>query len=163
MPVNPPFLSSLPQSARIAYPAIQRGVAEGLSSTRIYNALREQGIRIGRQTAFDTIRMERGVAASGSYLSRIPRNLAANPARLPTSLYAISNNFQYTLKISGVLEATGQLSTVFLTINSDESLSREDLENLGIDAATRKGTEYELDVLIVEVVRGVKAPGLSIS
>ena len=161
MPVEPPWLSTLPQSARMGYPMVQRAVREGLSSRRVSEALQAGGIGIRRQTLLDMMRLERGIQASGSLLSHVPRNFAPNPQRLPLALHTLSNAFSYTARVTGLLSATGQRFDQFVTVTSNKSLSPQSIEELAEDAATRAGTEYEMEVETVNIVRGVRSPGVS--
>ena len=162
MPVQPPWLSSLPKSARMAYPMVQRGVSEGLSSRRVADALASGGIGIRRQTLLDMMRLERGVQASGSLLTHVPRNFVPAPSRLPFALHSLSSAFQYTAKVSGLLTATGQQFTGFVTVTSSSSLSPAQIEAFAEEATTRKGTEYEMEVSEVSIVRGVRSPSAAI-
>jgi hypothetical protein len=109
------------------------------------------------------MRLEKGVQASGSLLTHVPRNFAPAPARLPFALHAISSAFQYVVKVSGLLTATGQQFQGFVTVVSDRSLSRQQIELFAEEATTRKGTEYEMEVSEVEVVRGVRNPAAAIA
>lgn len=161
VPVEPPWLSSLPRSSRIAYPIVQRGVAEGFSSRRLADALAKGGIGIRRQSLLDMMRLERGIQATGGLFQKIGRDFAPAPERLPFALHGISNAFSYVVKVEGSLLATGQRFEGYVTVSSDRSLSRQDIESAAEDATTRKGTEYEMEVDQVTIVRGVRNPGVS--
>jgi hypothetical protein len=65
------------------------------------------------------------------------------------------------VKVEGSLLATGQRFEGYVTVSSDRSLSRQDIESAAEDATTRKGTEYEMEVDQVTIVRGVRNPGVS--
>lgn len=161
MPVEPPWLSSLPQSSRIAYPIVQRGVAEGLSSRRIADALSQGGVGIRRQSLLDMMRLERGIQATGALFQHISKDFAPAPDRLPFALHPISNAFSYVVKVGGSLIATGQRFEGYVTVTSDKSLAPGLIESAAEDATTRKGTEYEMEVDQVTIVRGVRNPGVS--
>lgn len=159
MPVEPPWLSSLPSTSRMAYPIVQRGVAEGLSSRRIADALQAGGIGIRRQTLLDMMRLERGIQSTGALFQHLGRDFVPSPNRLPFALHGLSNAFSYVVKVSGSLLATGQRFEGFVTVTSDRSLSRQDIEAAAEEATTRKGTEYEMEVEETTIMRGVRDPG----
>lgn len=160
MPIDPPWLSSLPRASRLAYPAVQSAVARGLSANKTAALLSDAGIPIRRQTLLDLFRLEKGVQASGSLFRHLPPDFTPDPQRLPVSLHPLSDNFSYTVRVTGLLGATGQVSSGFVTVTSSESLSRQEIEDAAEEAATQDGTAYSMEVTDLEVVRGIRSSSL---
>ena len=153
----PPFLGTLSARARRAYPIIQRGVREGLSSQQIMGVLArgEGGIR--RQSLLDIMRFERNIAVSGQGLRTMRRDFTPDPRRLPDALTKLRRPFSFQVKIRGFDLSTGEDITRFVNVSLDNPLTRAEIENIGLGFIEEDMERYGLAVTDVILDRGVKA------
>lgn len=137
-----PFLATLTASARAAYPFIQRGVREGLSSRALERVIRAAGLAIRRQDLLTAMRLESGVQTQGSELRFLNQDHRPNPARLPIALTKIRRQYSFIVEVSGVNVSTGELTRRNVTVTSDSLLTRREIEAAAVDAVDSQGTRY---------------------
>lgn len=130
-----PFLSTLTKRARLAYPIIQRGVREGLSSRAISNTLKAGGVGIRRNTLLDIMRRERDVWEHGQNLRYLPLDRRPNPSRLPEALTRIRRNYSYEVFVTGIDTSMGVPRGQYVTVASSKLLTRREAETLAIEYA----------------------------
>ena len=151
------FLDTLSDLARQAYPIIQRGVREGLSSRALDEVIRNAfGESIRRQTLLDVMRFERNVEEAGSRLKFLGLDSYPNPDRLPEAVTALRREFSFVVEVRGTRAG---LSTVqHVTVTSDSVLSRAQMQDLAIEAVeTNGGPSGEgLEVDTAIPIRGVR-------
>lgn len=161
----PPLLTTLSARSRLAYPIIQRGVREGLSSRQIMGVLDRTVGQIRRQSLLDIMRAERGVAASGVSLRALRRNFHPDPRRLPDALTKTLRSFSFTVKISGFDLETGEDVIQYVNVALDDTMTRGEIENIGLGLIEEEAQRYGFAVTDVLIERGVKAgdPGTLLS
>tara|TARA_Y100000310_G_scaffold146030_1_gene145402 strand:+ start:83 stop:571 length:489 start_codon:yes stop_codon:yes gene_type:complete len=131
-------LGGLSAAARASYSIIQAGVARGLSSKAINAdiALRYgQGIR--RTDLLQGMRLASGVQQAGRNIGNIPFANRPNYATLPTFSPITSNKkylVQYEIRWGDPV--TGERGSNWITIGTDETLTRAELDQAAMDAWT---------------------------
>jgi hypothetical protein len=151
------ILASLPASARAAYPLIQRGVREGLSSNRILEGLVKAGLGIKRQTGLDIIRAERGVQLEGGALRNLRRTAVFNPERLPEAMTKLRRKFSFQVELRGVDLNTGENTVRLVTVSTDNAMTRNDIEAHAQAFADDDQNRYGIIIESVQLVHGLKA------
>ena len=126
----------LSPATRANYRFIQQGVARGLSAAQVNTALRlETGIGIRRQDLLQGMRVARGVQTQGRNIANV--GLARRPSyeRFPTFAPVTSNKkylVQYEVRWSDPV--TGQTGTRYITVGTDERLTRGELDKAALEA-----------------------------
>lgn len=152
-----PLLATLSGRARLAYPIIQRGVREGLSSRAINTILQDTIGGLRRTSLLSIMRAERGVALAGSRLQALRRDFTPDPTRLPDSLTKLRRGFSFTVRIRGFDLGTGEDVTRFVTVALDDPLTRAEIENIGLGFIEEDLERYGVAVTEVLLQRGMKA------
>lgn len=120
MPV--PLLTTLPASARIAYPIIQAGARRGLSSRAIERIVRQSGLSISRgRSILPIMRETLAIERAGANIRFVPKSLTINTARLPLALTNIRRNFSFVVRVVG-RDALGNLIDRHVTVSTDRSI-----------------------------------------
>ena len=153
----PPLLSTLNARQRRAYPIIQGGVARGLSANAIGRVLRLQDMGINNVVLQRIFRAETGVKLAGERLKNIPRHLPPDPRRLPDALTKIRRAFSFTVRIKGFDLTTGEDFLQHVSVALDDSLTRAEIENLGLSAVEKDRDRYGFAVTDILLVSGIKA------
>jgi hypothetical protein len=152
------FLDTLSATARQAYPIIQRGVREGLSSRALDSLIREGlGSSIRRQTLLDIIRDVRNIFDVGAQLRFLNQESRPNPARLPEALTKIRREFSFTVEVRGIFGPTGLSTIQNVTITSDTLLTRREMEEAAIEAVEEGSDRYQLDIVSAIPIQGLRA------
>lgn len=152
-----PFLSTVSDRARRAYPIIVRGTRTGLSTREIQRLLTGADLGIRRQTLLDIIRREKGIEAAGAELRFVRRDRIPDPRRIPEALTRTLRSFSFKVRLRGILADTGELFERFVNVALDRPITRGAIENIaeGFVAVEAERYPFELtDVLLVEAVKG---------
>ena len=129
-------IGGLSAAVRRNYSIIQQGVAQGLSSKLINEniALREgRGIR--RSDLLQGMRVAGGVQQAGRNIGNIGFNRRPNYATLPAFAPVASNRkylIQYEVRWRDAI--SGQTGSNFITIGTDEQLTRLELDLAAVEA-----------------------------
>jgi len=126
----------LSAAARRNYSIIQQGVAQGLSSKAINQsiALREgRGIR--RSDLLQGVRLAGGVQQAGRNIGNVGLARRPNYATLP-AFSPVTSNKKYLVQyeVRWTDSETGETGSNFITIGTDETLTRGELDQAAIDA-----------------------------
>lgn len=152
------FLETLSRAARTAYPAIQRGVREGLSSRRIDDALRKEfGSSIRRATLLDIMRREQSVVERSERLKFLGLDRRPSPASLAEALTKIRREYSFTVEVTGTMVSTGASLTQHITVTSDTLLTRREIEEAARDLVESDKDQYGVEVESVTITRGMRA------
>jgi len=118
-----------PGSARaLAQSAIQKGVREGLSAARIFDALRS-GIGTYRRTDFlADVRRELGRERLVDPLRSVRRDRMPSESLMTASRRRQSNRYLYTVEV----KVAGQLDPEWRSVSSPYRLSRAEAETLAV-------------------------------
>ena len=122
--------ASLSKSARANYQIIQSGVSRGLSSNTILNEIRGitgQGMR--RSDLLDGMRLASGVQTAGRNIGNIGFDRRPNYDTLP-KFQSISSQKSYLVQyeVRWKDSATGEVGSNFITVGTDERLTRLELD-----------------------------------
>lgn len=159
-----PFLSGLSPLARSAFPIVQRGVREGLTSQQIQTAInRGLGSGIRRQTLLDMIRNIKGIESAGAQLKFLKSTATPNPLRIPEALHVIRRAYSFQVSIKGYL-SNGEAAEQFMTVSTDELMTRSQLEDMAasfVDTG-QSGAAMEVEsVTLISAVRAGRSGSLS--
>ncbi len=146
------------KAARSVYGAVRGAVARGVSDTAIGGILRRTGIDIPAGVADQVIAKERRRRAQGAALQFLARRRTPNPDRLPLSLTPIARRYAFLVRISGVDVDTGEDITKFVTISSDELMSREDIERRAEQFLEDDPEKYKIRNAQFQLFEGMKSP-----
>ncbi len=152
-----PFSLSLTARVRRLLPTIESGVASGLSSRAINEAItRATGSGIRRQTLLDIMREMRGIQTVGETLQFVRLDRAPNPARIPTALTPIRRAFGSTVRVEGSLLDTGERIVRHVQVTHDGILSRGEIEDIAAGFLEDEEAEYGISLERVLLVRQVR-------
>lgn len=151
------LVSALAGAARMALPAVQRGVREGFSIARIADAVRSGGIRIANQSLRDLIAAERKVWTHGSSLRFVNLDLSPRRSALPEALTTIRRELSFTVEVRGSLVSTGKEWVQNITVATDRDLTRRQIESAARRAVTQGRERYGMEIESVVLIRGVRA------
>jgi hypothetical protein len=151
------ILDALTKSARAAYPIIQRGVREGLSTSRIQSTLTGAGLGVRRQVLLDIIRVERGLAEAGSILRSLSQDSRPAALGLPDAATRTRRSFSYTVELRGI-GAGGSATVQHVTVTTDNpGMTIRQITQLAEEMGQRGRDRYGLNVQSATIVRGMKA------
>jgi len=153
-----PFLASLNPRERTAYPFIRQGVREGLSSRQIMTVLQEHlGAGLRRQRLLELMRLETLEVNTGATLRYLRLDSTPNPARLPDALTRIRRNYSFDVEVRGSLLDTGEPYTRYVTVTTDDLMTRGSLEAAGMDAVEIEVGRYGMTAESALLVGGRRA------
>jgi hypothetical protein len=158
--VAAPLVSTLTAGARRAFPIIERGVREGLSSTTINKVIRDTfGAGVRRTVLLEVMRGIRGVQLSGNALRSVRLDRIPSIQRLPESVTRMTSRYAFTFKVRGVDAKTGNILERFVTYATNEPITRGEMEAEILERLTTE-EDYggmEVDSLVLE--SGKQRPG----
>ena len=129
-------IGGLSSAVRRNYSIIQQGVAQGLSARSINEVVRAStGSGIRRSDLLQGMRVAGGVQQAGRNIGNIGLNRRPNYATLPAFAPVTSNQkylVQYEIRWSD--SVTGETGSNFITIGTDEQLTRLELDMAARDA-----------------------------
>jgi len=153
-------LTRLPKSARLAYPFVKRAVSEGLSANAALKAWRESGGAIRRQTFLDLYRTVKGVEQAGARLRNLPLHSRPNPDRLPPAVHPILRRYSFEVRLRGVDSYTGETVERYITVSSNDLLTRREIELKAEEAVERFPENYPFILESALLVGGKRSPDL---
>lgn len=124
------FIATLPRTARIAFPIIQRGVREGLSSRAIERTIRDAGLQISRSRGIlPAMRAIKELEAQGTRVRFTNRQSAINTTRLPPALTDIATQYSYRVRFTGIDESGNQTERYLQVAIDDPAWTRNMIED----------------------------------
>lgn len=155
-----PILSTLPKTARVAYPIIQTGVRRGLSTRAIERAVRAAGLPISRSSILPIRRAILGIEKVGRNLRNVKSAGVINTRRLPESITRIATRYSYTVRIRG-RDIQGNVTERYIQVLTDESrLTRGEIESRAVDIINDNTSQYGILEAQATIIEGVqRAPG----
>ena len=153
-----PLITSLNAAARRAFPIIQAGVKQGMSSRAINESIKTAfGVGIRRQTLLDIMRAETGIERAGAALRFIsPRNMP-NPRRLPQAVTRIRRHYSFVVRVTGHLIDTGLPVIQNVTVALDTLLTRGEIERMAENMVAEGRDRYMLIIESSLLVKGVQS------
>lgn len=128
--------SSLSGATRASYSIIQAGVSRGLSSKAINETVRAAtGAGIRRTDLLQGMRVAGNVQQAGRNIGNVGLARRPNYATLPSFAPVTSNKkylIQYEVRWTDSL--TGESGSNFITVGTDETLTRGELDQAAMDA-----------------------------
>jgi len=129
-------LGGLSAATRRSYSIIQAGVAQGLSARAVNEAVRAAtGTGIRRTDLLQGMRLAGGVQQAGRNIGNVGLARRPNYATLPAFSPVTSNKkylIQYEVRWTDSI--TGETGSNFITVGTDETLTRGELDQAAIDA-----------------------------
>jgi len=148
--------AALSRATRANYSFIQQGVREGLSSAQINTALRAQtGQGIRRQDLLAGMRLAGGVQREGRNIANVGLTRRPSYEGFPTFSPITSDKrylIQYEVRTRDSI--TGETGTRYITVGTDERLTRAELDQAARDAyaAGQREARYGRNFLMETVV-----------
>jgi len=152
-----PILAALNKRARAAYPFIRRGVKEGMSANSIQNALIASGMGIARSSLLKIVRAERDAKTESSKLKFLGMDRRPDPRKLPLARTIITRKYAFIVKFFVFNEATLEDEEQYITVSTDNLLTRSQIENTAITAFTDSPERYPNKLLKVQLDEGMQA------
>ena len=152
-----PLLSTLPATARVAYPIIQAGARRGLSSRAIERIVRQSGLLISRgRSILPIMRATQLIEAAGANIRFIPKGLNINTSRLPIALTSIRREFSYTVRVLGQDQFGGFIDR-FVTVSTDKTLvTPGELEDAARELVAERGPFNIMEVQSATLQTGIQ-------
>lgn len=150
----PPWLSTLPKSARLFYPIAVKGIHQGLSANSILASYKAAGPGIRRTLGLEVVRelreiTRRATAFKGLHLDRRP-----DFAKIPLSETKIWRKFSYNVEFQG-LTSGGKSVLGHVTIVTDDIITRRQAE-----AAAERYLDATPDTYGIETVEKIQLAGI---
>ena len=152
-----PLIASLSATARKAYPIIQRGVAEGLSSRALQSVLANAGLGIRRQTLLDVMRAEQGMVTKSSQLQSLGMDRTPNPDRLPEALTKQRRQYSFRVQVGTYYDVNGEESAAYVSVATDSLLTRAQIEEKALAALEESDSQYGVVITSIKLVGGTRA------
>jgi len=152
-----PFLASLTAAARTIYPFIQRGVREGLSIESIGRIFRAEGFHLANATLREMVRHERSLIAASEHLRFTNLDKLIDVSRLPNALTTLRRAYSFTVEVRGIFASDKQRGTQHVTVTTDRTLTRREIESAAMEAMEAGADRYGMDVEAVQLVGGMRA------
>lgn len=159
MAVMFPFLSSLSKAARASWPFIRGGVRRGLSSRVIGTKLRKYGYHVANDTLLDLMRWEGKLIAESADLRFLRLDARPKVSRMLDALTPIRKRFSYGVRVRGYITGTTTPVERWVTVVSDENLTRRIIEQEAREAIEVSRERYGLDVVGAQLTSALKAVG----
>lgn len=127
----PPLSLRLTSRQRGLLPTIRSGVASGLSSRSINDAIRRAtGRGVNRQVLLDVIREMKGIQKHGETLQFVRLDRRPDPNRVKAAITPIRRALSSTVRVRGFLLGTGQSIERFVQVTHDAVLTRGQIEDI---------------------------------
>ena len=151
------LVTGLSQAARQALPLIRSGVRQKVGADTLFRRLRGTFPGLLRREVRLIAGAERNIIASRADLRFVNRANRPNPFRLPPALTALRRQFSFRVRVRGIDITTGDLTEQFVTVTTDELLTRGDIEDVAEEFVVGERKRYGTDVTEVLIFEGVKA------
>ena len=155
MPIK--LLYTLPQSVRLAYPAMVAGVRRGLSIEAITRTVRASGIVLGRGVSLSPIIRElRVLEAEGRAVRTVLSRETINTDLLPESVTNIRRKFSYQYRQTGQDKLGNAVSRNIQITTDNKNLTRGQLDALAQGVLADTNIYEELDNAELELEFGMR-------
>lgn len=151
----------LSASERTALPFLRELAETDLSANAILSRLKENGLGIRRSNGLSIISQLRNVISTRPYVANVGVNKQLTIDNLPTALTDIRRNFSYEIRIDGRLDATGEKASTYVTVTSDELLTKQEALDIAADYSDTDGTVYGISYDTATVTQVLVKPGYS--
>lgn len=152
------LLSLFGPAVRRAFPIIQGGVRQGLSSRSIDRLIRDAfGVSIRRSTLLQLMNAEQGIEQSNPVLRNLRRAARPNPARLPPATTRLRRQYAFDVLVKGIQGNSGVKGEQWITISTDRLLDRATLEDMAARSVLENSESYDLDITSATLEYGRKA------
>ncbi len=154
--------ASTVHAAKRALSGIRGGVARGVAPKVIEKTLQKAGIPVPQPTLTKVITTERKRRAQSQALKFLGRTRRPNPTRLPLSLTPIGRAFSFLVELKGIDERTGEAVQKWITIATDELLTRQEIEDRAASMFEADPEKYQIKSPSFALVEGMRAPGTEV-
>lgn len=144
------------QDVRKAWSGIRGGVARGQGASKIGETLRGIGLPIPRPVIETAVTRERRRREQGRQLRFLGRQRKPDPRKLPLALTAIQRQYAFLVTVDGIDSHSGDKIQKYITISTDELLSRDEIEALAEEAFERDTERYAILAPQFRLVEGMK-------
>lgn len=148
--------TGISRAVKEGYVAVRSGVSRGLSSGVIGRTLRKAGIPLPQPTVESVVTAERRRRAAATNLQFLGRHRRPNPARLPLSLTPIAREYAFLIRVTGTLLDGRETVQRWITISTDQLLSREELEQMAQGYVEADPANYGVLVSEYRLIEGMR-------
>lgn len=157
-------LGGLSPQQRALIPQIRSMVSSGVSGNQIQRNLTAAGSGLQRTAIQAIVREQRraiGAAVRefqpGGQLRFIRKDFRPDPSRLPAALTEIRREYSLTYEAIGIDTNTGQPTKRFITVSTDELLTRQEFDDAAADVFADDPESYGIAVTSLTVVEARRA------
>lgn len=136
---------------------IRRGVLDGLSSRLIQDALSAGGIGIRRTILLEKIRDIKSLEITSAPLRFMRKDRRPDPARLFEAKGMIRRQFGFNVRLRGEDPESGEKVTQWVTVSTNENLSRAQIEERATTLDQGYGREETFTLTDATLWEGYKA------
>jgi len=151
------FLETFTEIGRLAYPIVQRGVREQLTTTAIIDVLKAGGLSFRRTDMLRMVRLERGIEETSSRLRFVALDKRPDPSRLKEAAGRMRRQFSFVVEVEGRDMLTDSVLKRHVTISTDSLLTRAEIEAAAMETLEEDEYAEEFEAQKPMLVRGVKA------
>lgn len=118
----PPWLLTLPKTARTFFPFAQAAVARGISANSIIEAFKLEDKGIRRKLGLEVVRRVRDVERKTNATKYTRKDRRHDPSLIPTAMTDLLHDFSHKVRYTGVT-ALGEPFEGFLTVSTDDRIT----------------------------------------
>lgn len=154
-------VESTVKATRRAFSGIRGAVTQGVAPKVLEKTLERAGIPVPEPTLTKVIETERRRRAAGARLKNLGRNRRPNPTRLPLSLTPIARAYAFLVEVRGTAVSTGETVQRWITISTDQLLTRGEIEDQAQAIVEGDADTYGLTDIVVTVSEGMRASDIA--
>ena len=145
-----------------AVPYIEHWASLGLGSNEIIRRSQSLGFKMQRQAALRVIKQIKNITQARGYIARVGNDRPLDPGRIPFSLTPIRRNYSYKVRITGEHTMSGERMTRYVTVTSDELLTKAGAVGIAESYLEEDATTYGLtnySSVLVGIIKNAETLG----
>ena len=150
-------VTALSQPARQALPIIRGGVRRGIGADALYRSLRSRFPGLLRREVREIGRAERLLLSRSADLRFMRRDFRPDPSRLAPSVTALRRQYSFQVRVRGFQVETGEAVEDWITVSTDELLTREEIEDVAQGYLESAPERYQVESYETLLVAGARA------
>lgn len=127
-----------------------------LTATAALSKLREAGLSIGNEKGFKLYKALRSNIDARSYILNVKNSVLSNPDRYGEALTSTLRQYSYKVRINAVDSEGENAFTQYITISSNDVLTKEQIYSMGEDIAGNSNILYGQEFQSMTVVEALR-------
>lgn len=136
------FILGLSRAGQRVYQFLLRGIKEGLPGTKIMEELRKHGLGYRLQDFYNDLRILRGEIKKWDTMKFVARNKVISEKLYTPVETPLKYKFTTVMRVEYINLDTGEKEEMYIGINHDNPMRREDLEEMALRIAQEQLEEY---------------------